>query len=61
MTKADRHTSGFMVRLPEAYRERLRAYQERHAEQHLFKPALTDIVQKAIDEFLARHGEGEAR
>jgi hypothetical protein len=46
----DRHESGFMVRLPEVYREQLRKLQEKT------RRPMTSDIQIALEEYLAKAG-----
>jgi hypothetical protein len=52
----DRHASAFMARLPEIYRTQIRKYQELHRLEHKFRPTITDVLQVALEEFLAQQG-----
>lgn len=51
----DRHSSGFMLRFPEEFREQLRELQAQHYAQHRYKPPLTFFAQTALEEFLVKH------
>jgi len=50
----DRHTSTYMVRLPEVYRERFRALTKRT------RRTMTTEIKMALEEYLAKQGLWDA-
>jgi hypothetical protein len=52
----DRHTSGYMVRLEEEYREALRLWQKKQKKATRVEPDMVDGVRIALDDFLSREG-----
>jgi hypothetical protein len=52
----DRHSARFMTRLPDVYRRQLRKLQDLYQEKHRFRPDMTELIQKAIEDLLAGFG-----
>lgn len=55
---SDRHDSKFMVRLPEIYRELLKAWQDKHKQETRIRPSMTTGIKIALEDFFKKHGIG---